>query len=834
MATKLLHFCEKYKLFKDFAYSASLLNRLYQQEGNIDKARNFLDFAIDGFAKIKHINSLCTAMHYKASLYMYHGDLLKAKELFEKTLIQAQQIDYKSIYYTALLNLAIINGDFGKFDAAIHLNRKALQINADEVIPHYNLAMVLYKKGELEQAQSILEQGIRTAEDILYYVSLAIIYSARGEFEQAEDFISKGVNLIEARKADPHTMIESFSKAAQFYYERGKFEQSTEFVTKIQETTSPQSREYSVANALQKINNFNLKKTDTLDITPETERLKEMGCIYDYAYLKRLQIESLLRTDLDQTEIKTLAEEVSAVQEIFESIGAGLELERTKKLQERLYPIVLKDYTRRVISSEYLHTFSRLAELISSNLGDEHFSQHILDLTIKATNAERGALFVKTPKGMEFAAGRDMDQETIKDAGELSQTAIKQLEKNEMVFAQDALSDPKFNIKKSVMLHQIRSLLCIPLSISDNVIGALYLDSRLTGGIFGPQDKDFLLTVSRILASVIEKSIAFRKMTEENILLKSNIIQEIGSGYLVGKSRVMKEVYKLIDSVAETNSPVLILGETGTGKGMVARLIHLKSKRHNKRFLPINCGTIPETLLESELFGHKKGSFTGAINDKRGLLEEAEAGTVFLDEISNTSAAFQAKLLEAIEAKVIRRVGETTTRNIDVRFLFATNKDLEIEVEEERFRKDLYYRINIFKIEVPPLRNRIKDIPLLAQFFLETHKKDMNKHIEKFSQDAMCKLKEYFWPGNVRELRNVIERAIVLAKGRFITAGDLGFDRRKVGEIIPLKKIKKKIITETISKALNATNWNIIKAAKMLGVNRKTVQRYIKDYNIHK
>ncbi|UCG91545.1 MAG: sigma 54-interacting transcriptional regulator, partial [candidate division WOR-3 bacterium] len=773
LAQNLLTFCEKHKLFERYAYCASLLNLLYQNKGNIALAQKYLDVAIDGFSKIKQVNLLCLAMHNSALLLKQQGKCPEARDLFKKTLIQAQKIDNKHFCFIALLGLAYFSEDYGRFEDAINLNQKALTIYPELIIPNYNLAMISYKKGELDKARALLNQKLKIKKDLLYYSGLALINSALGETGLAEEMLNTGLELVEKQNPDAETTVEMFLKTAQFYCEEGDFQRSLDFSKKILDMTNPQSKEFIVASAFQKINTFNLKKVSEIDITQEAGRLKEMGCIYDCAYLRKVRIESMINTDFRQQDIKTVAEELSSIQEIFESLGAGLELERTKKLQERLYPIIIRDYSRRIISTEYLQTFSRLAELISNNLGDDNFSQNILDLTIRTTNAERGALFVKTPKGMEFAAGRDMDQETIKDAGELSQTAIKQLEKNEIVFARDALSDPKFNIKKSVMLHQIRSLLCIPLSISGNVIGALYLDSRLAGGIFGPQDKDFLLTVSRILASVIEKSIAFRKMTEENILLKSNIIQEIGSGYLMGKSRVMKDVYKLIDSVSETNSPVLILGETGTGKGMVARLIHLKSNRRTKKFLTINCGTIPETLLESELFGHKKGAFTGAISDKRGLLEEAEAGTIFLDEISNTSVSFQAKLLEAIEEKVIRRVGETVTRNIDVRFFFATNKDLEIEVEDMRFRRDLFYRINVFKVEVPPLRERVNDIPQLAQFFLEKYNKELNKKIEGFTPEAMQRLREYFWPGNVRELQNVIERAFVLAKGKLITEKDI-------------------------------------------------------------
>ncbi|UCC12385.1 MAG: sigma-54-dependent Fis family transcriptional regulator, partial [candidate division WOR-3 bacterium] len=246
------------------------------------------------------------------------------------------------------------------------------------------------------------------------------------------------------------------------------------------------------------------------------------------------------------------------------------------------------------------------------------------------------------------------------------------------------------------------------------------------------------------------------------------------------------------------------------------------------KFLTINCGTIPETLLESELFGHKRGSFTGAVSDKKGLLEEGEGGTVFLDEITNTSVAFQAKLLEAIEEKIIRRLGETTTRQIDVRFLFATNRNLEIEVEEGRFRQDLFYRINVFNVEVPPLRERVNDITVLAKYFLDRYSKEINKKVTGFTPDALQKLKDYYWPGNVRELQNVIERAVVLTKSELISVEDLGFEAAKGESIIPLKEIKK----EAVMEALTATGWNVKRAAELLQIGRKSIYRYMKKFNI--
>jgi Nif-specific regulatory protein len=826
---RLLALCSKHHLPKQYAFCTSLLGSLYQQTRRLNSAQYYFSESIRVFTEIKRLDGLSAALHNSGLLLVQQGRIIEAIHLFEESLGIAERTNNKSIYLASIVNLALINSDFGNYQKATELYQMALTIEPTNVWANYGLAMIFVKRKQILKARALLLRRRRAKKVILYNIGLAFIDSAIDKVVHTNQLSKEEIEIMNnGQKSEISVKIESLMKLAQLYYERQNFEKSLKYANVVFGITNPSSREYCIARILVEINAYISRTIDKIDIEPECSRLKEMGCIYDYAYVTRLKVEATLNRGLKQGEVRQVVEELNRAQEIFESLGAELELSKLRAIQGRFFPLIAEDYSRRVISEQYLQTFSGIAELISSNLGDEHFVQSILDLVIKATNAERGALFIKTPKGMDFIAGRDMDQTTIKDASELSRTAIKQMEKGKILFAQDALSDPTFNIKRSVMLNQIHSLLCIPLSVAGNVIGAIYLDSRITSGIFGPQDKDFLMTISKILASVIEKSIAFRSMSEENILLKANIIKEIGSGHLMGKSRVMKEVYRLIDSVAETNSPVLILGETGTGKGMIARLIHLQSQRKSKKFLSINCGTIPETLLESELFGHKKGAFTGAISDKKGLLEGGEGGTVFLDEITNTSLEFQGKLLEAIEEKIIRRVGETTTRNIDVRFLFATNRDLEVEVEDSRFRRDLFYRINVFKIEVPPLRDRASDIPLLGQFFLERYTKEINKKIDGFSAEAMQRLKEYLWPGNVRELQNVIERAVVLAKGNLINLKDIGFEKTKTAEVMPLKEIKKEAVIE----ALNIANWNITKAAKMLSIGRRSLHRYIKKFDI--
>ena len=324
------------------------------------------------------------------------------------------------------------------------------------------------------------------------------------------------------------------------------------------------------------------------------------------------------------------------------------------------------------------------------------------------------------------------------------------------------------------MLNKIRSLLCVPLSAENRVIGTIYVDSRVTAHLFLEEDMNLLVSVANLLAATIDKSAAFRKLQEEMSALREDILVDAATGYFMGRSKAMKEVYRVIDRIAPSNCTVLLTGETGTGKGVLARLIHAKSERRGTRFVSINCGALPENLFESELFGHARGSFTGAVKDKVGLFEAATGGTVFLDEISNTTLGVQAKLLQVLDEKVIRRVGETEPRLVDVRLICATNRDLQREVRAGRFREDLFYRMNGVTINVPALRERTGDVALLADYFVRRYAGQLDKRVDGCEESVLDVFANYAWPGNVRELQNVIERSVIMAQKRRITTEDLG------------------------------------------------------------
>ena len=322
----------------------------------------------------------------------------------------------------------------------------------------------------------------------------------------------------------------------------------------------------------------------------------------------------------------------------------------------------------------------------------------------------------------------------------------------------------------------------------------------------------------------------FRDMSEI-VRLRNEVRHRYSFGSIIGKADCMQMVYDKLEVVSGTDSNVLIEGETGTGKDLIARTIHYNSMRKDKPFLKINCAAIPENLLESELFGYRRGAFTGAVMDKMGKFEAANGGTIFLDEIGDMPLTLQAKILRVIEEKVFERLGEVKSRNVDVRVIAATNKPLKELVEQGRFRMDLYYRLNVVRIKLPPLRERAEDIPLLLDHFIEMFNRRFNKSVKGVEQRVMDFFLDYTWPGNVRELENVVEHAMIHAKGnliRFDNLPDYLFEAQGTVRAIRLADVER----EHIIKVLKSVNNNKTRASKILGISRSTLWRKLKELNI--
>ena len=344
------------------------------------------------------------------------------------------------------------------------------------------------------------------------------------------------------------------------------------------------------------------------------------------------------------------------------------------------------------------------------------------------------------------------------------------------------------------------------------------------------------------LKIIVAQGLENRRIQQENVLLKKDLEEKYGMNNMVGKSKKMLEVYNLIEKIAGTDSTVLISGESGTGKEIAARAIHFHSRRRERPFVSINCGALPENLLESELFGHVKGSFTGAIANKKGMFETAEKGTLFLDEVGEMSPWTQVKLLRTLQDRKVRRVGGTDEFPIDVRIIGATNQDLKKRIEEGKFREDLFYRLNVISLELPPLRNRKEDIPLLVSHFLSKYCDKMGRNMKRMAPRVMKVFESYSWPGNVRELENSIERIIAIEERETITESSLPEElispqreQDRSYEVKPgfdLNTTLDDISRNFVQQALQRTNGNLKETATLLGINYRSLRYLIEKLGL--
>ncbi len=480
-----------------------------------------------------------------------------------------------------------------------------------------------------------------------------------------------------------------------------------------------------------------------------------------------------------------------------------------------------------------------------SSLQEQELFKTITTCLAQATPHDYASLALLTPSGdrlvlraLDFPGGsgairKDME---MQPGASLAAAAVRDREAKRYTAEQLQQSDSE--IAKRLVAEGIRTAVCLPLVTRHRAIGALNLGSRRDNA-FSDADVTFLAQVANQIAIAVENAIVFReisklkdKLAEEKLYLEDEIRTERNFSEMVGESAAFKAILKQIETVAPTQATVLILGETGTGKELIARAIHQLSGRSDRTFVKLNCAAIPTGLLESELFGHEKGAFTGAIAQKIGRFEPADGGTLFLDEIGDIPLELQPKLLRALQEQDFERLGSNRTIHVDVRLVAATNRDLARMVEDREFRSDLYYRLNVFPIHVPPLRERREDIPILVRYFAQKYARRMDRHIETISAESMDRLYRYNWPGNIRELENLIERAVIVSKGPvlFIPALDV---RGETAESAPQTLAAAE--REHIIRVLNETNWVLSGpsgAAARLGMKRTTLQSRMKKLGI--
>ena len=430
-------------------------------------------------------------------------------------------------------------------------------------------------------------------------------------------------------------------------------------------------------------------------------------------------------------------------------------------------PIVAGRTVKWPEDSQRLTTLLEVQQAMAGLEDPHELLSRTLDRILETTGADRGTVFVveSTTGDLIPKVSRGLDPATLDDAASYSRNILETTrDKPTVVHSYDTRGDKRFNRFESVADLEICSFICVPILHEENVLGTVYVDCRHADAHLTEEDVDFLLAFTAITGAALSSLARHADVVEENEALRAGFSDRLEFGNVVASSPVMRPVMDLVRRLTETDVTVLIQGETGTGKEVIARAIHYHGGRKRDRFVAVNCAAMPEALVESELFGHRRGAFTDAREDKKGLFESADGGTIFLDEVGELPPSAQAKLLRVLQESEVTRVGETEVRTIDVRVISATNRDLAKEVEKGMFREDLFYRLNVVAVDLPPLRERPEDIPLLAAHFLDKYRARYRKELEGLAPDAVKAMSRRAWPGNVRQLENEIERAVALAR----------------------------------------------------------------------
>jgi transcriptional regulator with GAF, ATPase, and Fis domain len=482
-----------------------------------------------------------------------------------------------------------------------------------------------------------------------------------------------------------------------------------------------------------------------------------------------------------------------------------------------------------------LNALLKISRVVHAIRDLEELQTQLLNLIFEVVPAGRAAILLAEGTGPEFTSMFSRARQPgHANVIQVSRTIVRQVQEQGVAILGSDVRGGQLREVESLAAAEVRSLLCVPLTVFHRVIGCIYLDNTSAANRFDEDHLELVAAIAGISAVALDNASRLQWLEQENQRLNIEIGQEHS---LVGESARMNEIYQFLARVAPSDSTVLIEGESGTGKELVARALHRNSGRSARSFVAINCAAIPEALLESDLFGHERGAFTGAAGQKKGRLEIADGGVVFLDEIGELAPTLQVKLLRVLQEREFERVGGTHPIRVDIRLVAATNRDLSEAVRNGEFRQDLYYRLAVVKMTMPPLRERKEDIPVLARHFVKKYAKRCKVKPRPVSREAMACLMNYDWPGNVRELENAIERALVLGSSDTVLAEDLPeslLEQAPEPEMSEakyhssVKELKKRLILD----AVEQTRGNYMEAAKILGVHPNYLHRLIRNLNM--
>jgi len=823
------------------AYIYCNLANLYLEKSLLKEAIEVYKEAIKIYKENRDIFGLACTNHNLAIIYGKIGKTAEAIEAFKNSMFNFHLINNRSQLKFVYNNIAALYEGMGDSDKALDYYNEAMRIAMDEddkeimAIIYANIANIYSIKGIMSKARDYLKLAkellpkVSLKDQILieeiegsYYYNLREAIKAIRSYESAlEKAVKLNLRLDKARLLV--NLAEASIYAKNLIKAKDYISQAEELF--MEEERVPEYTYYLRVKAL-------LLKASRQSIEARRYLQKAISLAKEFGQIYLLGI---LYYDIGNIYYKRRILDkakfyLQQARDIFERIGSSSHLRRIQILSERIDKY--EKPTKKIASVIPNYFIDYIEDIISYISKPTEFYRKVLEKAIDFVEAERGVilLFDENTGDMIIKDAIGADEMTIRDVAEISQSAIKEMKKQkEMIFSKCAKDDPKFKDRPSIVSYEILSLACIPLQVDGRVIGALYLDSRKSANLFTITDRRMLALFAKLISRSIELAEGYNKISKEHYQLKLELELKHKYPEIIGNDPKLLQALELVDKVADKDVNVLILGESGTGKELIAKAIHFYGKRKENKFFAVNCAAFTESLLESELFGHERGAFTGAVSERKGIFEEAEGGTLFLDEISETSLAMQAKLLRAIQYNEIKRIGSNKIIKVDVRIIAASNKNLVKLIKEGKFRKDLYYRLAVVVIKMPPLRKMQEDIPLLAHHFLKKFNLKYNKHFKGFTLNAVNVLRNYPWPGNVRELENVIERIVATGKDsdyidiehfpkKYITGAKLEEISyiTEEGRFRTLPEMEREIILQR----LNATNWNIMVTAETLGITR--------------
>lgn len=479
-----------------------------------------------------------------------------------------------------------------------------------------------------------------------------------------------------------------------------------------------------------------------------------------------------------------------------------------------------------------LRKLNDFSERLMTSRSVDELLESLLDGVIEVTGADRGAvLLVDASDGPDaqprVRALRNVSREVIENETGISDSIVHHVvETKRPIIVSDALSDTHFGKSESVLALKLSSVMCAPLLSQGEVIGVLYVGNDEIKHLFEHPQLSLLIIFAGQASLILQNAMLLTALRED----KQKLTKELSDkrfGEIIGACPSMLEVFRKLKKVAATDISVLITGETGTGKELIAHELHMRSNRANGPFVTVNCGAIPENLIESELFGHVKGAFTGAVASRPGKFQQAGGGTLFLDEVGELALPLQVKLLRALQERVVYRVGDSKPEKCDIRVVAATNRDLEEMIRSGSFREDLFYRLNVVNLWLPPLRERGEDVFIIAKALLSKYADELSSPVKGFSPQALTAIRKYNWPGNIRQLENRLKKALVLCDKNLLSPVDLDLGPEAQAPILPLEKAKEDFQRRYVLDVLERNNGNRTQTARDLGVDPRTVFRYL-------